>query len=353
MCFNKIFITFFFITSLLLGQKFDLKSYVKFGYDSNPMKLSENEINESLNDIFLDKYNINSQYFKLSLKLKTSKKIFKRKTKLEFEFKRNIYKNLDQKTNFGVSFKLDQPLGSYQHIKFYYSYVPDIFLREFNDEAFSNYYYEVEEPLDVESLNAFECYFNLGKVRIVYESPYLINKSKISIGYTYETQFYNKYFTEFDLRINGIQVSYLANKSAINSSYNISYFYNYAANITLNDDNPHRSFMNRGYTENGLKLSYEFKVPKFKVGMSFKGIYRQYRSHIEQDKLHYNREHSDIVFSIWGGFKIDKLNQKINLSHRTRNTSSPENWVEDLKTFNRIDLSYTIYFNKISFRNKK
>ena len=56
----------------------------------------------------------------------------------------------------------------------------------------------------------------------------------------------------------------------------------------------------------------------------------------------------DQTFSLWFGFKFDELNQKIMLSHRMRKTESPYKWVEDLKTFYRFNLSYTVYFKKIS-----
>ena len=108
-----------------------------------------------------------------------------------------------------------------------------------------------------------------------------------------------------------------------------------------------QNYMDRGYTENGLKVSYEYKNKKYKVGISLDNKYRQYSSDVYQDKLHYNRDHLDMVASLSCGFKLSGLNQKINLSNRIRRTSSNENWVEDLKSFNRFELSYTIFFNKL------
>ena len=48
-------------------------------------------------------------------------------------------------------------------------------------------------------------------------------------------------------------------------------------------------------------------------------------------------------------FKIRNLKHKISFSNRNRITSSPEEWVQDLKTFNRYDISYSVFFKKISF----
>ena len=108
--------------------------------------------------------------------------------------------------------------------------------------------------------------------------------------------------------------------------------------------------MERGYTQNRLKISYEFNVPEFRMGLSLDNNFRQYSSHVLQDELHNKREHLDQTFSLWFGFKFDELNQKIILSHRMRETESPYKWVEDLKTFNQFIVEYTVYFNNIGFK---
>ena len=56
MSFKNIFILFIIFASFVLGQKFDLNTYATLGYDSNPMKLSEDELDESIDDLFLNKY---------------------------------------------------------------------------------------------------------------------------------------------------------------------------------------------------------------------------------------------------------------------------------------------------------
>ena len=109
--------------------------------------------------------------------------------------------------------------------------------------------------------------------------------------------------------------------------------------------------MDRGYKEYGFKLSYEHKLSKKNsFGISFNEKNRNYISNILQDKLHYKRIHKEQIITGWFKFKINSLKHKINLTIRERVTDSPENWVIDLKTFKRLDLSYTIYFNKIALK---
>ena len=62
---------------------------------------------------------------------------------------------------------------------------------------------------------------------------------------------------------------------------------------------------------------------------------------------------NDKTISISFKYKINNLNHKIKLSSRERKTRSPYIWVENLKTFKRYDLSYTIYFKKMLLGNHR
>ena len=42
------------------------------------------------------------------------------------------YIDLDEKTNYGIYINTNQPLGNFQNIKFSYTYIPDIFLRQYD-----------------------------------------------------------------------------------------------------------------------------------------------------------------------------------------------------------------------------
>ena len=100
---------------------------ISIGYDSNPMKLSDDEISESDNG-FLGKYSIGTSYIKINTRLKSSISLFKRKTRVDFSIKTNYYAELDEKSNYGIYVRVNQPIGNYQYIKFNYTFIPDIFL---------------------------------------------------------------------------------------------------------------------------------------------------------------------------------------------------------------------------------
>ena len=330
-----------FFLSLSFNNTISMSNSISIGYDSNPMKLSSDEIDESAGNIFMDKYNISSKYIKLNTKFQTSIPVLKRKTKIDFSIKTNYYSDLDEKSNYGIYFKMNQPIGGYQYVKLDYTFIPDIFLREYDDSDYIYQYFDFIQDI------SYKCFFNLSKISIKYQRPINNKNNRISFILNQETQYYNKSFTEFDLRINGVKV--LFNKKYSNANYSISYEYDLADNITLFDGNTSTSLMDRGYDEGKLKISFSRKFGNFSIGGSFNNIDRTYSSEILQDALHLNRKHIDKTLIFWFKFKVRDFSHKISFSNRDRITSSPQGWVQDLKTFSRYDASYSFFFKKISF----
>ena len=330
-----------------MANNYYLHHDLTLGFDSNPMKLSDNEINESINDLFLNKYSIDTKYIKYSSKVKTSLDIFKRKSKVSLGFKLNYYTELSEKSNYGLYFNFDQPLGRFQNLKFTYSHIPDIFLRQFDDADLVHQFLNNITPVE----KAEKCYFNLSKATLTYEFPYINRKNKAQLSFFNETHYYNKHFTEFDLDIKGYKIVW---KGKIkNNKYGMSLMSNDADNITFLDGNISTIQMDRSYTERGCKITFDKKFKKFSVELSADNKKRNYSSSLVGDELHYRRNHKDETISVSLKFKINDLNQKIKISSRKRETESPESWVESLKTFERYDLSYTIYFKKILLGKNK
>ena len=168
--------------------------------------------------------------------------------------------------------------------------------------------------------------------------PAVNKKSKISISYLYETQFYNQYFTEFDLEINGVKIKYSTNMDLFR--YSISLKSINAENITSNDVMVSTSFADRGYLENSISLSLKYENLGFLLAFNK----RAFSSNIIEDHLHYNRTHTDTQYTIWRSFKLFGIKNKIFLKNRIRNTSSNYNWVEDLKTFDKYNMEYVVFF---------
>ncbi len=290
---------------------------IKFGHDTNIMKYSNQENPVSSNMVQL------SQTYSGKIS-----NFFQRETKYKLSIKNSIY-TLSQKSNYSYAIQLKQPLGNYRYLSFNYSYIDDIYLRKHIDvdQGAFGYIYE-----------GSHCYFDNTKINVNYEFPIVNKRSKMSISYLYETQFYNKYFTEFDLEINGVKIKYSNNMNLFR--YSISLKSINAKNITSNDTMVSTSGADRGYLENSINFSIKYERSGFSLAFNK----RVFSSYILEDHLHYNRTHTDTQYTIWRSFYLFGIKNKIFLKNRLRNTSSNYNWVEDLKTFDKYNLEHVIYF---------
>ena len=119
-----------------------------------------------------------------------------------------------------------------------------------------------------------------------------------------------------------------------------------ADNYTYLDNSFSTMYMDRSYTQQRYKIAVEKKYfSKKKFGFIVDIFKRKNTSSLTSDHLHHNRSHIDMSISYW-----HKINSnKVLISFRKRETYSPYQWVEDLKTFSRITITYTKYLNTIKF----
>lgn len=294
----------------------DWSTNIKFGYDSNIMKYSDIE------------NPISSNLFQISGSYKTKFDILQRKTRFSIHTKKSIYE-LSEKSNYSYGIKIKQPIGDYRYVSFNYTYIDNIYLREYVDvdQGVVDFIYE-----------GTDCHFDNTKLNLDYQFPILNKNSKINISYTYETQFYNRYFTEFDLEIDGLKIKY--STKIKEHKYNISLRYKKATNITLNDITLSTSYMDRGYSETNFILLYRYD----NMGVSADLTKRNYSSNITEDQLHINRKHDDVIYSFWYYFNIFDVKNKFVLKYRERDTSAMYVWVEQLKTFDKFNIEHSVYF---------
>ena len=311
--FNNQYVILILFLSLCLSN---FSSSIKVGYDSNILKYSDNE-----NPISSDLIQFSGSYIKKI-------NILERKTRFTINFKKSNYK-LSEKSNYSIGIRLKQPLGKYRFISFSYNYIDNIYLRK---------YVDVDQGVLDHVYTATNCSFDNTRINLNYEFPMFTKKSKINLYYLHETQFYNKYFTEFDLKSNGFKIRY--SHQIKNKKYSFSISYNDSKNITLNDLTLSTSYMDRGYTESGCNITYKYN----QIGFSINIFNRDYSSNIIEDQLHLNRAHKDIQYYLGYSFYLFNTKNKLVFKYRQRNTSSPYNWVSALKTFDKFNLEHSIYF---------
>ena len=302
----------------LLGFLFsDFSSNVKVGFDSNILKYSNPE------------NPISSNFIKLGMGYKSKLNIVDRKTQMSLNFVKSIY-DLSEKSNYSFGLKLKQPLGKYRYLMLSYKYIDNIYLRE---------YVDVDQGVLNSIYQGTNCSFDNSIIDIGYELPILKKKSKINIHYIYQTQFYNKYFTEFDLELHGLKLKYI--KQLKNNKSNIfSFRFNYAKNLTLNDFTLSTSYMDRGYSEYLFSLVEKDKLK----GMSVDLVLRTYSSSIIEDQLHLDRRHIDVQSSFWNSYKFFGKKNKLIFKYRKRVTYSPYSWVKNIKSFDKLIIEHNMYF---------
>ena len=327
---------------------------VLVGYDSNPLRLSENEISQvNTEPYILD--GANSVYSRF-INFNSNFKFYSKRTLLSYIFNENktifnigySYKHyLDniKKSRASYSFKIDQQLGGYQHLYIDYFLMPNYYLREYEDLDYLISNQNIEEDRYLSS------FFDIEKITISYQKLIGTTKNKMKFGIFNERQLFDMYFTEFDLDINGVNIQFSF------YSFNHNYFKNKrtlkvyfetlnADNYTYLDGSFSTSYMDRSYKQNRLKFSFTQIISKGKSFGSMIDIYnRKNTSNLLEDDLHYLRKHSDITLSLW--YKKNK--HKVMLSNRNRITTSPVSWVQKLKTFDRIIFTYSYSLNTIKY----
>ena len=208
---NKPFLFIFFIFAVLLPRgavynAVSLNSSISFGYDSNPLRLSNNEINELIYSPYLlgDASDVHSRFIQYDIGFKffsrkglLSKIFDNKKTIFDFVFSDKTHFENRAKSSYNVSFKIDQQLGNYRHLYFSYFIMPDYYLREYQDGDLIIDFSDIED-------NLLSARFNIEKISLAYQRPIKKKVSKVKFGLLYERQLFDKYFTEFDLNISGL-----------------------------------------------------------------------------------------------------------------------------------------------------
>ena len=106
-------------------------------------------------------------------------------------------------------------------------------------------------------------------------------------------------------------------------------------------------------------MSYQHKVNSNTIVINFNYKKSSYLSNLNNtengltsiDELHKNRKHKDLILNVWYLFKYGGYKNKVSISFRNRSTKSPYRWVEDLKSFDKIYLEYTVYFDTLSAKH--
>ena len=330
-----------------------LSSTFIIGHDSNPLRLSQNEIDQLSEKPYLlgAASEIYSRFLGISGKFSFySKKailarLFKEKTSFSLGYTYKNFTENKKKSSRYFTFKIDQQLGDYKHLYINYSLMPDYYLREYEDLDY------IIVTNNIENISRyFSCMFDIEKLHVIYQKPLRIKGNKVKVGAFFERQIFDSYFTEFDLNIVGQTLEFSFNNDdnyfSKKRTVNLLYEKHIADNSTFLNELLSTLYMNRDYKQSRYKLSFKQSMQDAKsFGFTIDIYKRNNTSKITTDQLHYRRKHTDKTISVW--YKKDRY--KIMLSKRRRGSYSPFNWVKELKTFDRYIVTLTTTLAKKKF----
>lgn len=336
---NLVFILLLSITfskDIPISYKYELS----FGYDDNFMRFSDNELNtfhnidESNNGYLGDSKTYDSGIVGSSLQIKLSPKIKnKLKSNIITKIKYNYYSSSNQKSYGSFLFRYELKLASYRWLKFSYSLLPDYYLRTYIDR-------------DLTPLERFPCTFSNETIYLSYSHQFLFNKTWIDYRLVLNNQFYNKYFTEFDSKISGLEVT-IKSKKVKNYYASLALLYYIAENISYNPTEMlESSKMDRSYLRNGIKIHLKRTLKKSfinSLGLKFYFNQRFY----DLNSWSYNQDnwktYSDFDIRFETSKKLSSnTSLDFSIRHFKRSVDSSDSseieWVEDYKNHNRNEM---------------
>ena len=238
------------------------------------------------------------------------------------------------KNTLSLSSSARYKIKPYTYFRIWHSYIPSIYIRNFRDR---------DDLIHTGSFVDMNdgCWFAQEKLGLSYTTK-ISNRSLITRSIALISMYFENPFDEFNLRIIdfGLGVKYLENKS---HTVSFESHASYADNYTRLTGRRSVDSFDRGYTEIMFGYSYEkkniFNNQSLRIGLSGRFIARKYISNFEQDPIHYRRYQNDNLFTFW--IKINTqfgISLKPFISYRIKDVSSPDEWVEDLKGFDKYNI---------------
>ncbi len=251
----------FFIGSFLFSQNLvdrfrvpvTIKTKIGFGYDSNFLRLSEKDMDSGNAYQHGIISTIDSPIIKPSVQLIYSPILFENHmVNFISSFSYSHYNEILKKSYFISSFSLEFKLKSYSWIKFGMRDVPKFYLRNFIDrDGLSNDYQQ--------------CTFSSQKFFGSYSFPILnLKRTWVRTKYEHVNEFYNSYFTEFDLKKDMVQIE-LNHKMKNNNHIKIAIAHGTADNFTFNNSSLVSTYIDRSYVFENYRLSFNIKKHSYKM----------------------------------------------------------------------------------------
>ena len=315
------------------------------GYDSNYLKLSNSEIDETAYYPALlgDSESTSSFLSKNTFEVKYSPYFFEgHESRIRIKVNYNKYIESSNKSYSSFRVYFAQHLGKYEWVKLSYSFLPQYYLRDYRDRDDLIIHGNSDQYLT-------SCYFKQGSTTLKYSNWFYLKRTWLEGLINYKTQYYNPAFTEFDLNLFSVGVQF-------NSSYFKKYSlklggtHTIADNITFQNGLMSTTDIDRSFNQSDYSISVKAKLDFnlfHELGIHYSTSLRNYISTNDADALHKGRSHTENKVRIWIGDKLNNdVDYTLQFSKRMRKTDATIDWIEELKDFTKLEITllYSYHF---------
>ncbi len=297
-------------------KRFDAEFSLETTYDDNILKYSQKYLDRFLNNEDEGRFHIKTYddiILNPSLSLGTSFNIFKkRSTDISFKYSYNAYMVNDIKNWSMIYAGVEQNLTKRASFKFFYTYIPDFYVRHFRDEDWKNVYGYTPETFVPFS-------FAKNNYGFWIQNTFL-KSTRIRFYFYYGQYFHNVHFTEYDCDNFSYRVQVF---QKINKKLRFDFSWEFMTSDAKGYDQPGET---KGTSDDAdatnegdeFNLGLNWKLPDIKkhdndldFNISFAKRYYTTDHYVEEDPEHAGRVDTNFDFNVRYRFK---LNKSMNLS---------------------------------------
>jgi hypothetical protein len=325
-------------------------------YDDNVLKYSEKYLQRFLNREDEGRFHIKTyddMVFSPSVSLDKSFKFIRKKTAIvNADFKYNAYMKNDINNWSSVSIGFRQNFARRASIKFYYSYIPNFYIRHFRDDDWVSVYGY--------TIIAFKPYSFSKDTYGFYLQNTFFKSSRVMFTFNYAKYFHNQHYTEYDSKNYVYRIKLF---QRLNKNFRLELAYQFVKSDAKGYDNPGETKetsddSDASYDEDGFFGGLIWYMPKVrKRAHNIKAevvVYKRYyttEQFLELDILHAGRVDDNLRLNFTYNLNLSKawgLSAFYNYYFRDSGSSSDVNteFISLEKDYrqNRIGIKITYSF---------
>lgn len=304
------------------------------GYDSNVLRLSSREMNDSaLDPTLLGKQNtFDSAYLRFGIRGSSYYRLASRNNyfRTAIDLNQTAYLNSPDRCYWSGSVSLVYQWQKHFRIEGFASRLDKFYLRDYLDR-------DLSEDILV------GCYFTDQETGVKGTFPFT-DEFWVQGEIGFLQRYYNSTFSEFDLDIWSATIkSYLIPLNRHQVS--LEFTYGQAKNITFGQSARSSDFdRSYSYLEWYIPVRRTFKRAWLsEIGAGYRQEDRFYQAESWDDPLHSGRNHRDRKVDFWLNRDLGKsMEISAQVRYRVRDTNSNFEWVHDLKSFNQLQVWMTL-----------